>query len=218
MNATRNVFRPAIPLAAAAIIAVACGAEEEEENNVGDPNLGEPEPGIAECIWDDIDVGWDEETPDGRVPEDLLADAEGDYEVEGTATYDDSDETFFIGLERRGDYAVFREENDQESGGCGDRLELPVTFEIANESETIDETFETRADGVAGSSLRVIYNLDPSDLQGTWEPEPPEDTDLLGVGVQATFSDGDVTGEVYMRLEKTEGGAVSQENDRVYFW
>ena len=195
----------------------ACG--DDDDNDIGDPydNFGEG-PGIAECVWDDVEVPWDEETPEGEVPGELIADNEGNYEEVGSANYHGDDVTFQIGLERRGDHAIFRQEDPDKSAGCGDRLDLPVTLTIANDSGTLDESFDVYASASSQDNARVTHNFDASDLQGSWDPEPPEGQVLLGLALTVDFTLVGTSGEVSMRLEETHDGAVSQQNERVYFW
>ncbi len=199
-------------------VLAACGDDDGEDS--GDPydNLGEGSPGVAECVWDDIEVPWDDETPDGDVPDELIADHEGEYEEVGSASYHGNDITVYLGLERRGEYAIFRQEDAEESGGCGDRLDLPATLTIANDAGTLDESFDVYANSMSEYSARVTHSFDPSDIQGSWEPEPPAGQELLGLSLLVDFALMGTSGDVSMRLEETTSDAVSQTNERTYYW
>ena len=207
--------------AVVALLAIAlagCGDDNGDDN--GDPlaNLSEGSPGIAECVWDDINVPWEEETPEGEVPDELIAGHEGEHTEVGSADYDAADVTFSIGLERRGDHAIYRQEDPDDSAGCGDRLDLPVTLTLETDSGTLDESFDVYANASSQHSARVTHNFDPSDLQGSWDPQPPEGQELLGLSLEINFVLDGSSGDVSMRLEETTGDAVTQTNERVYYW
>ena len=198
-------------LAVAGVLVAACGDDDGE-----DTGNAEYEPGIVECTWDEESVAWDDEAPDGTVPADLIGAAEGDYEIVGGASYHDGEETFELKFERRGEQAIWMEEDQ---GGCGNRLDLPGTVELATAGGSLDESFEVIARAASSGGISVSHNFDASEIQGTWEPVPPESHELLGIGLELTFEEGeDPTGVVYMRTEFTDGDVVSAGPEQVYFW
>ncbi len=180
-----------------------------------DDNLGESGPGIAECLWDEEFVAWGDEAPDGTVPDEVIAVAEGVYELTGGTTYHDGEEGYTVEFERRGEHAVYMTEKE---GGCGERLELPGTLQLMNEGEQLNEEFAVEARLGAGEAVEVRHRFGPDDLEGSWEPVPPEDTDLRGLSVEVTFTEEDVTGRVLVLWETSDGGIASAGEEEVFFW
>lgn len=179
-------------------------------------DVGDPEPAIAECLWDEESVGWDDEAPNGLVPRDVMAEVEGDYEVVGGVVDHDGDETYEIRFERRGDNAVHM--TDIQGGCSGDRLELPATLMVATEDGRLDETFDVDAWTISGEAVEVSHRFEVAQLQGHWEPIPPEDHELLDLSVEATFADESVTGRVLLRWEFMDDEVASSGTERVFFW
>jgi len=196
-------------LTAAMILALAACPPSPE----GDPNL-------VVCEFDEVVVAWDEAAPDGTVPDDVLALAEGN--VATTGGYMDRDEEVDVtaSLARRGDNAVFYVST---VGGCPDYLGIPVTVTFVTGDGAFDEQVEVEATlgELGGAGLQIQADLPLARVEGSLDLDPG--TEAYGVNLIARFTEGAVSGEVEVLLQggDTDGGGdgavwASRENFFVF--
>src|SRR5690606_6298428 len=122
---------------------------------------------LAECNYTPHRLDWDEVSPDGTVPEDLLMFAEftnASLPVTlGTDQVETSDTISFT-VSRRGTHALY-----QEGENCPSRLEVPLLISFStNQSNTFDEAFEVIAVEQDGT-LVVSHIFEQKDLKGDFE-------------------------------------------------
>lgn len=166
-----------------------------------------------------LEIQWDEEGPDGTVPEDAVEDFEGEYEASGLVLEDESELEFTIGLERREetvDYKVMG--HDDPDASCSDAMVLPLTLTIHTSDGTFEDGFEVEAYNVpAGPNdeyFHVIHTFRLIDLNGTWQPSAPEARQVDDITVEITFHDDTVTGEIFLITESSDGDRPRQEREK----
>lgn len=175
-----------------ATFGVACGENDE----------GTPEPGRAECTWDQTPIDWDEEAPNGVTPETLLSELDAEKEQEITGKDPAGEELLFtIEFSRRGDNAVFYEEKE---GGCGDKLVLPATFVIKTTDGQLDEEFDVDAE-LQDGGLRIYKSLKKEDVNGSFEPTLKDGEKLTSLFLEASVTATKTSGRFGTRVEKSSG-------------
>jgi hypothetical protein len=166
-----------------------CPAPDSEDN-------------IVLCEYDDQLVAWADEAPDGTVPADVLALAEGS--VDTTGGYADSDAEIDVtaSLARRGDHAVYRLNT---VGGCPSYLAFPVTVTFVTGDGRFDESVATDATlgELSGEGLEVRAELPLERVDGSFEA--PDGGEPYGVQLVARFTDGAVAGEVEVQVQGGDG-------------
>lgn len=190
-------------LAGLAISLVGCGTSEQ--NDIG----------LHECEYQEQAVAWDEESPDGVIPESLLAFAEvGIDDVAAQVVYHDGEESLSFEIVRRGDSAYY-----MEADGCGSHLEIPLTLSFrSNDNDTFDEVFELRARHSSGQ-LAVSHSFDLDELSGSFDPEAvQEGGSIYGYSLSGNLrpEGGDLA--VHVHVEVHQGDTVSSHHEQHWTW
>lgn len=158
------------------------------------------------------ELGWDEEAPDGSVPEDFLVFAEGYYELTGQNVLDNEEVLLGVGLQRRGESVTYTEP------GCGGGYTLPVTFTLVIANGVLDETFEAEAYGSRDREFDTIVltnRFQPEDIVGSWQPVVSAGVELVYLEVIVTFTDGKVSGSV-QQIDNPSSGPV--RTTQIFTW
>ncbi len=173
---------------------------------------------LAECNYTPHRLDWDEVSPDGTVPADLLAFAEfTNASLPATLgpEEDETTETISFTVSRRGTFATY-----QEGQNCPSRLEIPLLVSFAtNDSDTFDETFEVTAIE-QDSGLVVSHIFQPEDLVGDFAPEVHlPNARIYQLSLTAVFRPG-VSGNasVGVHIEQTQGDSVSSHVENRWSW
>lgn len=173
---------------------------------------------LAECEYTRQELGWDEASPDGIVPEDLLMFAEfTNASLPATLGSDqvETSDTISFTVSRRGTHALY-----QEGENCPSRLEVPLLISFStNESNTFDEAFEVIAVEQDGT-LVVSHIFEQKDLKGDFEPELNlPHARVYQLSLTAVFQ-SDLRGNAYVgvHIEQVQGDSVSSHVERRWNW
>ena len=158
---------------------------------------------IGVCDYEDRALGWDEASPAGVVPADLLAVAEGTHDLVGTWVDGGATVDATATISRYGDGAIYRENT---SGGCASYVAVPVAFAFETADGAFDEAGAALGvDGAAGgASLLVRADFDPDALGGSYTPMPAEG-EARRVSLELLFQAAGVTGAVHLQTEGEDG-------------
>lgn len=180
----------------------------------GEPSHTFDQPAIVECTYEDVPVAWADEAPNGLVPNDLLDFAEGTHTSTGGFQADDAAMPVTVELARRGEHAVYRENTE---GGCGSFLSIPVTLGFATEDGSFDELVQADASEafLETDALKVSAGLDPSDLGGTYTPEPAAGQ-VRGLELEVLFQPTTLGGDVFLLTEGVDGDTAWADREEVF--
>lgn len=165
------------------------------------------------CTYNDQAVGWHDPAPNGVVPAELLAAAEGTWAARGVWTDDSREVQVDLTLERRGDSAIYRENT---GGGCGSYLAMDVALSLSTDDGAFAESFEAQAvDAALGEpALAVGHTLPTSELQGSYRPVVANG-EVQGIRIDLTFRAAGPSGRIAVRSEGVDGDVAWSADDDV---
>lgn len=167
----------------ATLLAAACGADRGED-------LLQP------CEYTETTVAWDAAAPDGTVPDDLLATAEGTHALVGTWTDGGATTGVTLTVARAGDSATWFA-ND--GGGCPSYLAIPVSWALATDDGALDEAGTTDATA-SGGALGLWAAVAVDAIGGTFAPTVAEG-EVTGLEIEVAFGEASPSGTVYVATE-----------------
>ena len=186
-----------LPLIATLLAAAACGDDRGED-------LLQP------CEYTETPVAWDAAAPDGTVPEDLLATAEGTHALMGTWADGGATTGVTLTIARAGDGATWF---GNDSGGCPSYLAIPVSWALATDDGLLDEAGTddaTASDGALG--LWAAIGVDA--IGGTYAPTVAEG-EVTGLEVEVAFGEAAPSGTVYVASQGEDGDTAWAGIDEV---
>lgn len=162
-----------------------------------------------------IPLDWNEKSPHGITPAQIIADYEGTYERVGYLTSNEEHLINFTIELVRSDQKVSFDPNTMiySDNSCGDSMRLPATLTIKSDDGLFDETFSVRpmvtqelwtGDANYQRTLEIIHGFSPEDINGTWTPPPaPEGMKFEELLLWFSFLDGDVWGSIDVHFSST---------------
>ncbi len=152
------------------------------------------------CTGTQEQLQWDEETPQGTTPEDIIAPHEGENEVVASSPQHGGSQSITVSLVRREKKPTYYLEGNPEIENCSDQLTLPVDVEISTANGTLDETFSDEFKNYTGDDAEEGLVLEQwifaEDIEGTWSPEVATQSNFLALNIKLIIDDGNLSGEI----------------------
>ena len=152
------------------------------------------------CTGDREQLQWDEETPQGTTPGDIIAPHEGENEVVASSPQHGGSQSITVSLVRGEEQPIYYTEEVPEHENCSDQLTIPVDVEISTANGTLDETFSDEFQNYIGDDVEeglVLEQWIPAeDIEGTWSPEVATQSNFLALSIKLIIDDGNLSGEI----------------------
>ncbi len=216
-------MRAIAPLLIVGSLLVATACTPVDEPGVADPNLGGQfgeETGDKCELIDEVELGWDEESPLGFTPNDLADLLVGD--TVGVLTWVDGSTTGYAASLAEGASAFYRsyEQVDDGSGaeidyGCGEVVAIELSMQFSSDEGALDEswdlTLESGYTDVAGLTVELddmtgsldiasfsseTFDETWADLTITFDDEEGPSGEIVGYGESRSSGSGSGEGTV----------------------
>lgn len=170
---------------------------------------------IIECNYTKQIIQWDEVSPSGIVPEDILAFSEFQIEeVNAKSISSINQEKIYLKVIRRENNALY-----MASETCESFLEIPLLVSLRTKNETtFDETFKVLARELNGG-LAIDHTFKLNDLSGDFHPPTPQGSKIHSLSLVMVITSTGVKGKILVHIEeKHTDGSLTETIEEHWSW